>query len=276
MTAPVNTRIAHTADGTRIAYDVSGKGPALILLHGGFVQNRRIWHHFDYVSRLRSEYTVITLDLRGHGESDGPLLVEAYRIERFIDDICTVADACGARTFRVWGFSLGAVIAFQLAAVSRRVVKVVGGGGFFGSTVRELAANNVPRLRAAIAAREDRWWHSLSVVTDELGQLELVDPHVALTLCQAMVGWPLRYPSDLRCPVYLYVGQRDQPTVDILTAQRDELARSGVELDVLPGLNHFQEITDIDRVFDRATAFLGGTYPARRPRARQDQRSGKR
>lgn len=37
------TRYATSADGARIAFDVTGSGPALMLLHGGG-QNRRAWH----------------------------------------------------------------------------------------------------------------------------------------------------------------------------------------------------------------------------------------
>jgi hypothetical protein len=53
------TRFVTSSDGTRIAYDVQGHGPALILLPGrGFP--RRTWHEYGYPSRLQDQFTVIT------------------------------------------------------------------------------------------------------------------------------------------------------------------------------------------------------------------------
>src|SRR5262249_24479766 len=64
LAAPSPTRFVTSKDGTRIAYDVTGAGPALILLHGGG-GNRRDWHEAGYVVRLSSAFTVIAIDQRG-------------------------------------------------------------------------------------------------------------------------------------------------------------------------------------------------------------------
>ena len=55
--------------GTRIAYDVTGSGSALMLLHGAG-KTRRDWHKLGYVERLKDDFTVITADIRGTGDSD--------------------------------------------------------------------------------------------------------------------------------------------------------------------------------------------------------------
>lgn len=89
------TRMITSRDGTRIAYDVTGSGPAIILLHGGG-QTRRVWHDAGYIARLAPSFTVIAIDIRGNGDSDKPTTKAAYAIERLIEDVLAVADANGA------------------------------------------------------------------------------------------------------------------------------------------------------------------------------------
>ena len=90
-------RYANSSDGTRIAFGVSGSGPVVMLLHGGG-QTRRAWHDAGYVPRLAKEFTVITVDLRGNGESDKPAQAPAYAIDGLTDDLLAVADAARAGT----------------------------------------------------------------------------------------------------------------------------------------------------------------------------------
>src|SRR5262245_6718869 len=111
---PPATRTIASPDGTRIAYDVTGSGPALILLHGGG-QTRKAWHDAGYVSRLAKSFTVITIDIRGNGESDKPVTKSAYNVERLVEDVLAVADAAGAKRFALWGFSYGANVGRYVA-----------------------------------------------------------------------------------------------------------------------------------------------------------------
>ncbi len=55
----------------RIAYDLTGQGPAVVLQHG-FLDNRQSWQAFGYVDALADSFTVITVDSLGHGDSDKP------------------------------------------------------------------------------------------------------------------------------------------------------------------------------------------------------------
>jgi len=67
----MTTKFAISPDQTRIAYDITGAGPAILLVHGGG-GSRHDWHTGGYVQRLQDEFQVICVDLRGHGESDKP------------------------------------------------------------------------------------------------------------------------------------------------------------------------------------------------------------
>jgi len=53
---------------TDISYRERGEGPAVILVHG-FLENQKMWN--DVVDVLKDTHQVYTLDLLGHGDSDG-------------------------------------------------------------------------------------------------------------------------------------------------------------------------------------------------------------
>src|SRR6185369_7846118 len=67
----MSTSFVISPDGTRIAYDATGEGSAIILLHGGW-QTRQNWHNVGYVEQLKNNFKVIAIDIRGNGESDNP------------------------------------------------------------------------------------------------------------------------------------------------------------------------------------------------------------
>lgn len=103
-------RMAVTSrDGTQIAYDVQGTGPALIMV-GGALSGRRGGH--DLAQRLAPHFTVYTYDRRGRGDSDA---VSIYEVAREINDIEALIDHAGGSA-HVYGASSGASLALQAAA----------------------------------------------------------------------------------------------------------------------------------------------------------------
>lgn len=92
-------------DGTRIAYEVVGDGPPVLLVDGAFCS--RSFGPMRPLSReLSSEFSVYLYDRRGRGYSaDGA----TYDVRREIDDIAAIADAAGAE-MNIYGTSSGAVL----------------------------------------------------------------------------------------------------------------------------------------------------------------------
>src|SRR5262245_40259463 len=125
----MRTSFAVSPDGARIAYDVTGTGPALLLL----AQTRSVWQEAGYLARLHDRCTIVTLDLRGHGQSDKPADEKAYVIDRLSDDVLAVADAAGVLRFAVWGYSYGATVGRYLPARSDRITKLAMIGVSFGA-----------------------------------------------------------------------------------------------------------------------------------------------
>jgi pimeloyl-ACP methyl ester carboxylesterase len=121
--------LQNPADGIRIAYRVSGSGPALVMVHGTAL-SQAIWRGFGYVRELEPEYTTITLDLRGHGRSDKPHERSAYTAESMVSDVLAVLDETGTDRVHYLGYSLGGRVGFSLAATHpERMLSFLSAGG---------------------------------------------------------------------------------------------------------------------------------------------------
>ena len=147
-TAAAPTRFVKSPDGTRIAYDDTGSGPAVMLLHGGG-QTRQVWRDAGYVTRLAPRFRVITVDLRGNGESDKPATKAAYALDRLIEDLLAVADDAKAQDFSLWGFSYGA----NVRPLSRRTLDARHFDGVHRHPVRSGRGSHVPGHHPQAASR---------------------------------------------------------------------------------------------------------------------------
>lgn len=101
---------APTADGTRIAFQVSGTGAPLLLLSGQSSSHRwwtRVRPDFD------ADRRVLTLDHRGTGDSDAP--PGPYDTRGFADDAVAVLDHLGIERADVYGTSMGGRVAQWIA-----------------------------------------------------------------------------------------------------------------------------------------------------------------
>jgi pimeloyl-ACP methyl ester carboxylesterase len=96
-------------DGTHIAFDRSGDGPALILV-GGALSDRSGW--VPLAKLLTSRFTVFSFDRRGRGDSGD---TSPYSVEREIEDLEAIIDEAGGGAF-VHGQSSGAVLALETTA----------------------------------------------------------------------------------------------------------------------------------------------------------------
>lgn len=95
-------------DGTPIAYDRMGAGPALILVCGGSVDRSS---NAGLAELLASSFTVYNYDRRGRGDSGDTL---PYAVAREIEDVAAVAAAAGGRAL-LYGTSSGAALALEAA-----------------------------------------------------------------------------------------------------------------------------------------------------------------
>jgi len=104
-------------DGTAIAFDRIGEGPAVVLVSGGSVDRTSL---APLAQELASDLTVLNYDRRGRGPSgDTP----PYAIDREIEDIEAVVEAAGGEA-AIFGSSSGAVLAMFAAEAGLGIGKL--------------------------------------------------------------------------------------------------------------------------------------------------------
>ena len=109
-----------SADGTTIAYDRAGTGPAIILVDGALC-HRGGGPMRPLAARLTGSFTVFTYDRRGRGESGDTL---PYAAEREVEDLRAVLGAAGGRA-ALYAMSSGGALALATAAADPGVTGLV-------------------------------------------------------------------------------------------------------------------------------------------------------
>jgi 2-succinyl-6-hydroxy-2,4-cyclohexadiene-1-carboxylate synthase len=112
LTSAALHRDIDVGDGLTLHAAVSGSGPALILLHG-FTGSGETWSSLR--SALDDRFTVVTVDLPGHGRSSAPEDPARYAVDRFVGDLAHVFDELQLPRANVLGYSMGGRMALRFA-----------------------------------------------------------------------------------------------------------------------------------------------------------------
>jgi pimeloyl-ACP methyl ester carboxylesterase len=196
------------ANGLRIAYELVGAGPPLVLLHSATSTGRE-----DFAAQiplLAEGFLVHVPDARGHGgtrwDPD-----RGFRHDWLVDDLAAFADALGLATFHLLGFSMGAMTALEFAVRSPERLRTL---VVVGITTQREPRTSVARRQMdpeRIAARDPDWARELSVRHDPAqgpGAWQRLLPQIA----QDVATQPLLTPRDLRgieMPTLVVCGDRD-------------------------------------------------------------------
>ena len=125
-------RFCTSADGTKIAYAISGEGPVLVMsttwvTHLEHSVDSLTWK--PWLESLNREYTLVRYDIRGCGLSDRD--VNDLSFPRWIEDLEAVVDAAGVDRFALFGVCSGGTTALAYAAAHpERVSDLVLYGAF--------------------------------------------------------------------------------------------------------------------------------------------------
>ncbi|MEA5456158.1 alpha/beta fold hydrolase [Sinomonas sp. JGH33] len=254
--------VLNPTDGTPLAFDVSGEGPAILLLHGSAL-SRAIWRGLGYVRGLEG-FTVIRMDLRGHGRSGKPHAPDAYRMPLVVEDVIAVLDAAAAPLAHVVGYSFGSRVAFALAAhTPDRVASLVTLGGAYGAQGGQVEKVFFPgyleAMRAGgMAAFADGFEAAGNSLDPATRAAFLANDAEALAAyfeaTEAGEGIPEEVLSGLGVPALLMVGALDAPR--LAASRRAAALMPDARLVELPGRTHASTLFPAGPVLDELVPFL--------------------
>jgi pimeloyl-ACP methyl ester carboxylesterase len=106
-----------SSDGTRIAFERLGEGPALVIVGGSLADHR---FYAPLANELAKRFTVYSFDRRGRGQSGD---TEPYAVEREVDDVGALI-AHAEELVLVYGHSAGSALALRAAASGLDIAKL--------------------------------------------------------------------------------------------------------------------------------------------------------
>ena len=249
-------------DGVKLYYEVHGPGtkdaPALILTHG-YSATSQMWA--GQIAPLEPHFTVITWDMRGHGQSDYPVDQGQYSEEATVADMAGLLDAVGARDAIVGGLSLGGYmsLAFHRAHPDRtRALLIIDTGPGYKNDEARAGWN-----KTSIARAERFESEGLPDTSRASAEVQVARHRDATGLAKAARGMLTQRDSrvieslpHIKVPSVVIVGANDTPFL----AASDYMAAKipGAKKVVIPDAGHAANI-DQPAAFNQALLeFLQG------------------
>ena len=241
------------SDSVEIAFDDAGQGEPILLIHG-FASNGRVnWVDPGWVKTLLAAgFRVITIDNRGHGESEKLYNPDLYSAPEMAEDARRLLDHLSIGRAHVLGYSMGARISAFLAinhpsrvgavifgGLASRMITGVGGGA---EIARGLEASSLLDVTDVTA-------RSFRIFAEQTrGDLK------ALAACikSSRAKITLEMLATIKAPVLVVAGEKDDVSGDVATLVAAIRGAKGL---TLPHRNHMNAVGD--KMFkETAVAFL--------------------
>lgn len=231
---PQAAAVGNYADvnGMRMYYELSGNGPALILLHGG-AGTCRMWDR--YTPMLTQHFCTMMPDSRAHGRSDNPAGTLSYHT--MADDIAELVRVLSLDRPLIVGYSDGGGIGLELAIRYPGVARayVMGGVSYRSTGMGGTGDEGMAAIEQWLSSMVPGWRepHDLFHGPDYWKTL--------LKQLYALWNSPFEYGAaelgQIREPTLILLGDRDE--VNPLD-QSVEMYRMipNAELAIMPGAKH--------------------------------------
>jgi len=235
-----------SADGTVIAYDRTGDGPALIVSVGAFCTR----HTFAAPAELTRRFTVVTYDRRGRGDSGD---TQPFAAKREYEDLAAIAAATGPEPPFVFGHSSGAAIALRAAAAGLPVAGIVAyEAPFLNEDTPAPAVDLAEHIRQLVSSGRRReavafWMKEVVRLPDEVlaqldgapwvADLEPLTPTLPYDLAVTDGGVPTSELGRITVPV-LILGGKNSPDWFQRSVAEQAAATPGAQLRMLDGYDH--------------------------------------
>ncbi len=257
-----------TINGIQLAYTDEGRGTPIVFLHA-FPLNRAMWE--PQVRALSGRFRVITVDLRGHGDSEAQLW--NFSLSQYADDVHALLEHMKIPQAVLVGLSMGGYVLFAfyrqyplqaraliLADTRAQADTEEGRQGRRGMAQAAFTQGHVPVVDTMLPkllspeSREGRP-ELVARVTEMITSTPISG---IIVDCMAMADRPDFLPllKDIACPTLVVVGDKDQatPPADARTIVE---GIKGAKLEIISGAAHLSNLEQ-PQGFNRAVAdFVG-------------------
>ena len=240
---------ATSSDGTRIAFETAGMGPAVLIVLGALNSRKS---GLKLAKLLASTFTAVTYDRRGRGDSQD---AASYAPQREVEDIAAVIEAVGGPVY-LYGHSSGAALALAAALQLREQVTklaIYEVPYALDAAARKAAEDYYAALSEALRAGDlggaaSLFIRSVGVSEKQLEAIQrlpmwkgLVKLAPTLAYDSQVLGpghaFPPDLPSRISTPTLVMHGGAGSPAMrDAAIAVYEAI--SGAELRTLPGQTH--------------------------------------
>ena len=227
-----------TCGAARIACEVSGKGPALLLMHGAEA-NR---HSFAALAALLSDhFTVIAYDQRDCGETEAP--ETPATLAELADDAHGLATALGFSRAHVFGSSFGGRVAQALAVRHPALVErlVLGSTWPLPHALRDLNPQGVARLQALRSRLPETAEEVAGIFFPEPFLQQRPELRRIFANVQAANARTLRRHAAVDSSLAIDWSQLTMPVL-LMTGELDQVVPPAVTLGIAAQLAHAQQI----------------------------------
>ncbi len=241
----------------RIHYVTQGTGPLVVMIHG-FPDYWYTWR--NQMPALAKSFQVVAIDQRGFNESDQPVGVENYTLEKLVGDVKSVIEHFQRERAIVIGHDWGGMVAWQFAMTHPEMTErlVILNLPHPNGLLRELA-NNPEQQQNSAYARFFQTDAAASLVKPESLVNWVKDPaarqkHLAALQRSSMEGmlnyYKANYPREsytaptdegpkVKCPVLMIHGLKDKALLPGALNDTWKWLEKDLTLVTIPDADHF-------------------------------------